>query len=109
MKKILFKGKWHQVDMEYKKPFAIARTINGPKIVGIQPNIPYTPETMEELLREWSIVYELQEEPKKWKLSSTTRKGVTYTIVKMGDSWFCNCPARTECKHIKFLKVWERV
>lgn len=85
---------------------AVARTINGKKIIGIWPEEPYDPELLQEIDDAFSATIS-RRYVKTWKVPSSSRLGLVYTVRRVDNSYFCSCPAYSECWHIKYIKRQE--
>lgn len=85
---------------------AVAKTNRGKRIIGIWPEEPYSTELMQEIIDAYSSNIS-RRRVKTWKVPSSSRPGLVYTVRRIDDEYFCSCPAYSECWHIKYVKRQE--
>lgn len=100
------RGKDYEVCIPSACPFATARFGDKEMIVGIKPWVEYTPELYQEFQDAWAGVV-VKHIRKSWNILSASRPGHEHRVTRVNDTYFCDCPAMSECWHIKLVKRWE--
>ena len=103
MATITIDDKEYEVLSNNVNPFTVYRG----RITGINPQVDYDHDLLIKMQDAWHRKLS-QVEYKHMQVESQTRSGIVYDVKSINGEYFCSCPARVECWHIKMArKIWE--
>jgi len=103
MKSVKVRGVEYKITSRLAEPFHR----EGNYISGTTPPIPYDRDTLQLLQDSWSAEI-TGSDIRTMFVNSRTWKGIVYKVRRVDDDYFCECPARVECWHIRWTKyIWE--